>query len=346
VSRRPIDDNHFRQFAGVLERAIARWGDTSEEDLVTRQKRQIENLVSLEKEFRRTLIKHQWGPGVYKAFIKHICEEKRNILAARPYFRERQEVFSKSISKALKKKADKGLYKFHFNVQFVLFALSVYRWHPNSQVVKLAKQILAARQELVEMNLPLAISRARIFWSRTPESQLSYMDLVQITSEGLMSGIDKFVLPYSQAFRHMVIGRMIGNLIEQYSETLLHFYPLDKKKLYRVNKLLSKAGENPDFELIAEEVNRDLEPGHRTTAEEISMLVAAASTVSADVPASNEVDGEESLESTPIHCFQANEAMNPDVQVERAEALAVISKSLVELPMIERKLLRLKGVTL
>jgi DNA-directed RNA polymerase specialized sigma subunit len=345
VSRRPIDDTHFRSFAVNLEQTIARYGDTSEEDLVTRQKRQIENLVSLEKEFRRTLIKHPWGPGVYKAFVRHICDEKRNILAARPYFRERQEIFSKHISKALKAKADKGLYRFHFNIQFVLFALSVYRWHQNSQVMKLARQIFAARTELIEMNLPLAISRARIFWSRTPESQLSYMDLVQITAEGLMSGIDKFVLPYSQAFRHMVIGRMIGNLIEQYSETLLHFYPLDKKKLYRVNKILAKCGDSPDFEAIAEEINRDLPLSHRTTPEEIANLLAAASTVSADAPAGAE-EGEDVTESMPLDTFHADESTHPDVRVEEAEALAVISQSIPELPMLERKLLRLKGISL
>lgn len=345
MPRRPIDDNHFRQFASSLEEAIARYGDTSEEDLVTRQRRQIENLVALEKEFRRTLIKHPWGPGVYKAFVKFIREEKSNILAARPYFRERQEVFSKHISKALKAKADKGLYRFHFNVQFVLFALQVYRWHPNGQVVKLAKQILAARKELIEMNLPLAISRARIFWSRTPESQLSYMDLVQITSEGLMSGIDKFVLPYSPAFRHMVIGRMIGNLIEQYSETLIHFFPLDKKKLYRLNKILSKCGDNPDFEAIAEEINRDLPPGHRTTPEEIANLLAAASTVSADAPVNPE-ESEEQVEMLPLDTFQAPEDTHPDVRVEEAEALNVIARAIPELPLIERKLLRMKGVAL
>lgn len=345
--RKPIDDDHFRQFAGTLEHAIAKYGDAPEEDLVARQCRQVETLVQLETDFRRTLIQHPWGPGVYKAFIRHICEEKRNILAARPYFRERQPVFTNHISKALKKRAEKSLYRFHFNYEFVLFALGVYKWHPGSQVVKLAKQIHAARTELVEMNMPLAISRARIFWSRTPASQLSYMDLVQITALGLMSGIDKFVLPYTTAFRSVLIGRMVGNLIEQYSETMVHFYPVDKRKIYRANKVMGKYGENPDFQKVAEEVNKDVEPGHRTTASEIASLVSASSTTSADVTISNG-DGHSTTDAadTLVASFEADASCQPDVRVETAEALSVIGKAIRNLPLLEQKLLRMRGVAL
>jgi DNA-directed RNA polymerase specialized sigma subunit len=348
VSRRPIDDDHFRRFGRTLEATIAKYGDFTRAQLLERQRESVEKLVALETEFRRTLIKHPWGPAVYRDFVQMICDEKRNILAARPYFRVRQQVFASQISKALKKRQVKALYRFPFNYQFVAFALKAKAWHTNrigGKIISLARQIESTRTELVEMNLPLAVSRARIFWSRTPQAQLTHMDLVQITAEGLMAGIDKFVLPYSPSFRAMLIGRMLGNMIEQYSETLIHFFPVDKRKIYRANKILAKYGENPDFEKVAEEVNKDVEPAHRTTAAEIRDLIAAASTVSADAPAGEqETDGETTL--TPLDTFRAPEDMHPDVRVETAESLALMGRAIHELPLIERKLLRLKGVSL
>lgn len=348
MTRRPVDDNHFRKFAQNLKITISRYEEVPKDQFSKIQRAQVEKLVGLEKEFRQTLIRHPWGPSVYRAFVKFICDEKRNILAARPYFRERQNVFTHKISKALKKRQDKGLYRFHFNYEFVLFALEQKNWRSNNiggRIVSLAEQIRDLRWELVEMNMPLAINRASIFWRRTPQSHMSYMDLVQTTAMGLMAGIDKFCLPYSAAFRHTVIGRMIGNLIESYSETLVHFYPDYKRKIYRANKIISKMGEVIDWEKVAEFVNENMKPEHCTTATEIQDLVAAASTVSSDVPLSGEGEDEDG-EALPLDTFQADESTHPDVRVESQEALDVMSKALPELPLIERKLLRLRGVSL
>lgn len=218
MPRQAIDANeHFITFAASLEKAIAKYSTVSEESLLKRQKRQVETLVKLEKRFRRALTKHRWGPGIYRDFVKMIVEDKRNILAARPYFRERQNVFTQEISQALKNRNWRALGKFHYNFTFIKWALSIRKWAKGSPLVKLAEQVAAMRCELTEMNMPLAISRARIFWSRTPKAQLSYMDLVQISCEGLMNGIDKFCLPFSASFRAVAIGRITGNLIEDYS---------------------------------------------------------------------------------------------------------------------------------
>ena len=84
--------------------------------------------------------------------------------------------------------------------------------------------------------MPLAISQARVFRHNTPESHLTYMDLNQISFEGLINAVDKFVLPYTSVFRSVIIGRVKGDLIENYSETPVHFYPSDKRKIYRANK--------------------------------------------------------------------------------------------------------------
>jgi DNA-directed RNA polymerase specialized sigma subunit len=373
LSPRRQDDNHFRNFAGGLEQAIAKYGETPEGELIIRQRAQVEKLVSLEKEFRRTLISHYQGPAVYKAFVKYIRDVRRNTLDARPFFRERQKIFTKSISKALERRADKSLYRFHFNYQFVLFALKSQKWRPNSKVVQLAKQIRQIRTELIEMNMPLAISRARIFWSRTPKAHLSYMDLIQISSEGLMSAVDKFCLPYSTAFRDVAIGRMVGNFIEQYSETMIHFFPKDKRKIYRANKIMRLFGENPDWEkimvivnkevdiskvirlygktqdwaLVIDELGKEPDTNHKIGPDEIANLMAASSTVSADAPLpgqENEVDIDDSR--LPLDGFRAPEDTHPDVRVEMSEALTVMGRAIHELALKDRKLLKMKGVSL
>ncbi|MBA3351317.1 MAG: hypothetical protein H0U23_02620, partial [Blastocatellia bacterium] len=189
---------------------------------VERQKVQLETLLGLEADFRRELIEHRSGPDVYKDFIVYICNERRNILAARPFFRERQGTFTSEISKHLKQGMFLSLYKFNFNIQFVNFVIRRQKWTSKRLGVRLndlADKIAKIRTEIVEMNMPLAISRARVFWSRTPKSHLTLMDLVQIAAEGLMSGIDKYVPEgdiVSRRFRSVAIGRMTGNFIEEY----------------------------------------------------------------------------------------------------------------------------------
>lgn len=339
------DDKYFKKFAVSLQRAIASYGALDEETLVERQKRQVERLVELETEFRYALIKHSWGPSVYRKFVHFICEERKNILAARPYFRERQPIFTKEIAKALKLRADASLYKFHFNYQFILFAMRQKPWPKGGKLTKLLNEISALRTELVELNLPLAIARAKLFWRSTPRSHLTYMDLVQIACEGLMSAVDKFVLPYSKAFRHVVIGRIVGNSIENYSETLIHFYPSDKRKLYRANKLIKNHDNaSMDYDKLANEINTwDGAEGVKTNGAEIADLMAAASCFSTSFTGTN-ADGEEDEEVPDL--FKADNSFQPDVQVEESEASEVTSKAIAKLFLFERKLLLLKGISL
>ena len=338
-----IDSNHFRGFAFSLEQAIEKYGELKERELLKKQKKQVNKLVRLENEFRKTLIEHKWGEGVYESFIALICEEKKNILAARPYFRERQTVFTKRISKALKDKNIKAIYKFHFNYQFIVFVMNCRKWFPKSRIVELFHEISQIRTELIEMNLPLAISRARIFYNRTPKSQLSFMDLIQISCEGLMSAVDKFVPPFTKVFRSVAIGRMVGYFIEQYSETLIHFYPSDKRKIYRANKAIHKYADSVDFERLATEVNVDMDAPHCTTASEIADLMAAASCVSADTMAPNTIDPEA---GDPVARFAAPEDTRPDIRIENRDARVKLSGVLERLSPFERKFLRLRGVDL
>lgn len=340
-----LDDAHFRSFAENLEKAIARVKQPLDQDLLAHQKEQIESLVGLEGEFRKTLLAHRSGPSVYRDFVHFVCDERRNILAARPYFRERQGVFTKQISRALKRRAEKSLYRFHFNYQFVLFVMAQRDWdHHCRRLVELAEKIREVRTALVVENMPLAISRAKIFYSRTPPSQLSYMDLIQIACEGLMSAVDKFVLPFSRVFRGVAIGRMVGNFIENYSETLVHFYPVDKRKIYRANKLVGKNVGEVDFNKVADSVNEGVEdPAHRTNPSEIADLMSAASCVSADAESPSD-DG--NGRTTVLSRYAAPDRFRPDVVVELDDSLSKLGASMTALTVAERKFLKMKGVQL
>lgn len=338
-------EDHFKTFAQQLERAIAKYGDLSEEDFTAKQKAQVEGLVALETEFRSTLIKHADGNKIYKQFVNFICHEKKNILAARPYFRERQEVFTNEISSFLKKKDEVGLYAYHFNYHFVQFVMRARKWSQTAKLRVLARKIERARTELVEMNMPLAISRARLFWSKTQRSHLDFMDLIQIAAEGLMSAIDKFVLPYSPVFRAVAIGRMLGNFIEQYSETKIHFYPTDKRKIYRANKVAHKFGHTIDYQKLADEVNKGVEGAQKTTAAEIADLLAAASCLSVDITHPSSKQGEEGTEM--IERISSPPEQRPDESTEMNEAYNVMFDAAKKcLSLFEIKFLRLRGLAI
>lgn len=333
------DDPAFRRFATSLTSAIK---SISDKDAKSLQRGQLELLLKLEKEFRLTLIKHRSGPTVYREFIEFICDKKRNILAARPYFRERQEVFTRRISPALKARAEKSLFRFNFNFQFIQFVMRSRKWGKGSKLTQLAAEISKVREELVTMNMPLGISRARIFYSRTPKSHLDYMDFVNIACEGLTKAIDKFVGPLYDKFNAVAIGRMTGDFIENYSETPIHFYPKDRRKLYNANKAIGKMVESVDtvdHEVLAGAVNEKLTDGS-TNAGEIANLLAAASCVSADTP----IDIDE--EMVAIDRFAAPVDCQPDVQVERADALRATAAAVAKLSVLDQKILKLKGFCL
>ncbi len=375
-----IDESgeHFRTFTKVLKTAIAKYGHIVEGlddggDKKTKaeakaeaeaafqaiQKTQMERLSELEHKFRLALIKHRHGAAAYSSFIYHITQVRENILAARPYFRERQEVFTTQIARALEARNPIRLYGCRLNYQFVNFAMKLVAaktydpdtktwsdgepvsWAPQSRPAQLARQIAEVRWELVILNMPLAISRARIFYGKTPKSHLSFMDLVQHAAEGLISAIDKFELPYTGVFNGVACGWMTGNFIEAYSETMLHFYPKDKRRIYRANKFRSKFPHGGyEVGALVAAVNEGMEDSAKTTPDEIQDLVAASSTVSADTKA----PGEEEDIPDNVARFEAPAESRPDVQVERAQARTRMLQAAGHLCLADRKLLRLKGM--
>jgi len=344
---------HFRQFALSLERVIAKnkYAKASEEDVVATQKIQIENLTSLETQWREAVIAHRLGASAYKAFVFHILQERRNILAARPYFRERQPVFTASISPAFKQADYERLYPFHINWTFISFIMRTINWPKKSKVFLLAQQIKLARTELVELNLPLAISRSRIFWSRTPKGHLSFMDFISISTEGLLAAVDKFVLPYTPVFCSVAIGRMVGNLIENFSDTMLHFYPTDRRKIYRANKFLSKrVNDKNDWAApgMVAAVNDGANTKQLTCENEISNLLAAATVLPIGNSKNQSENGSGGMEckvsTGHINSLESPEETRPDIATENSELLGALHMATRGLSVFEKKLLRMKGI--
>jgi RNA polymerase sigma factor (sigma-70 family) len=344
-----VFDQHFVNFTDELTQLISGYGNSKlSGDLFTKeQKKQVESLIKAERNFRKILQSDSRGHIVYKKFINYILDDRKNILAARPYFRERQNVFADKISPAIKKRNFHKLYQFDVNFPFVQFVLDAVEWGPNSKITKASEEISVLRKKIVELNMPLAISRARIFRSKTPESHLTYMDLVQISMEGLINAVDKFVLPYTPVFRSVIIGRIVGDLIENYSETMLHFYPSDRRKIYRANKV-QRFQKDVNYDDLSKRVNQGPKLENPTTPDEIHQLTEASSHLSLDShvsfqdsPASNlSNEGGDSL----LETYVAPDDNRPDEKLEQAELSDVLYSAVTTLEPVEVKYLRLKGI--
>lgn len=355
------DDDGFRGFADSLAQAIDRYklGKLNGRDLLLKQAQQFTDLIRMETEFRETLVESRYGGPTYRAFIEKICETNGNILTSRPYFRERQAVCIGDISKALKKREFQALYRFHFNYNFVAFVMKTRVWPKKSRQALLAKGISNLRKEIVELNMPLAISQARMFWQKAPvktqDTRFTFNDFVNTAADGLISAIDKFVPPPDlalfpakiKAWRGVAIGRMLGNFIEMFSETSIHFYPTDKRKLYRANKHVRDFPGAIDFDRLAEKVNSDLgENGPKTTGAELQSLMGAASSRTGTGMVVGGEENEDDSGTTALDQARATDDWEPDTRYERKELLGTVKQTLVSLDMVSQKLIRMRGVDL
>lgn len=365
-------DEHFHEFISSLAPILAEHGENTEE----LQCYQITRLVELEKLFRMILVRHKYGPDTYKAFINHILNVKHNILMARPYFRERDTTFKAFISPVLKEKDHLSLYQFAINNQFISFVLNQRDWSKTKlgcKLLLLAKDIKNIRRDLAECNMPLAISQARAFSRRNSRSHMGYMDMNQTCFVGLLEGIDKYVGPYHRRFRAVLIGRMIGNLIESNSETFIHFYPPDKRRIYRARKIIGKtrSGGPVDIDEVCNSLNniettdnnireqerldqefidgikRKSKYDSMTTVGDLFSLLAAAYVIpSSSLESGTDHTSENAdLGINPIERYPDKKEARPDVMVEEVEARKAVSAAILKLSLIDRKLLTMKGIS-
>lgn len=320
------------------------------------QYRQIKTLLELESQFVEILNTTRYAPTVYQSFMNHICNVKQNISAARPYFRESKGTFAKKISPIFKARDHQALQAagLRFNCKFVGFAVRHRSWNKSSPLLKKYNEIQKLRAEIVELNLPLAVSQAKAFWRATPESHLSFMDVVQIQVQGLLSGVDKFLpqdrknmshaerLASYRKFRPTAIGFMARDRMASYSQCLLHFPTSERKVLYRTNKLARQFDEN-DLEGLTEAVNLYLTKTEKVQSETIGEILASRSVVSVIQQHKNGAANEVHLDELQ---HSSVEFSDPVSQIEITDATASLAATMHVLNVLEHKLLQLKGIRL
>lgn len=336
--KQEIFDDSFYKLADEVTKALARNKNGTE------QREQVENLMEFERKYKAEILRHKQSNQIYKKFLQKVCVENKNILSARPYFRESATTFSKKITPAIKAENIDTLKTFDINYQLIKFIRE--RWlgpFPGKAEI-LFQQVHKARALLIENNMPLAINRAKLFFRKTPRSHLSLMDLIGICSMGLAAGIDKYCGKYTPVFRSVCIGRMVGNMIDSYSETMLHFYPSDKRVLYKAHTIRGRKGidEVKDLTVAVNKSFKDdaLEgksiPKNEVNVGELTNLMNAASTVSADATVNDEGYGVYHYTMDP----------NQDIEgsyIERESMTRMLSLAR-NLPLLHRKILRLKGI--
>lgn len=314
------------------------------------QKEQVERLMSLEEEFRELIIKKcpTRTKEAYQKFMAHILVENQNILTARPFFREKAKDFSKNITPALKSNNYTELQKYHINFNFIRFLKNNWKGSLPKKCTEIYNKIETCRTELIENNLPLVINRARIFYESTPNNDVTLMDLINSATIGLISGIDKYKAEeFSKVFRSVCIGRMSGNMVDLYSETTLHFYPSDKKVLYKANifrhrKNITDDEElwravNEDFAFEAEEKGKKY---NEISLGDFKQLLSAQSTISADA------SDDEDENATNVFYYTKDDKVNIESTIIRQDSLYKVGLAIKDLTIIEKKILKLKGVSL
>jgi hypothetical protein len=309
------------------------------------QQQRVTELMALEIQFRETILKYKQSTEIYKKFLQKICVQNNNILSARPYFREKAKKFSKEITPAIKANDLEKLKTFHINYLLIKFIRDNWLGPFPKKAEALFQKVYKARNQLIEVNMPLAVNRSRLFYRKTPRSHLTLMDMIGLSSLGLISGVDKWVGPYSRMFAGVCIGRITGVLIDLYSETCLHFYPSHRRILYKANSIRGRQGIKDIVELTAA-VNKAFEEDAKTgktvpppvDVSTLNDLMNAASPVSAD--------GSPNEEGYGVYDFTADSSQNAEERIIQLESTVKMIGEAKELPLLHRKILKLKGVKL
>jgi len=344
MSRKP-NDREFQKLAERIKNAI-----NENEGLIGDQQAQVEKLVSLERKFRNDICKYSKSNDVYADFIDYVVNDLGNILSAQSYFREMSKVFNKRISPAIKERNAQALMEFDINYQLIQFIVKNWGGPLPARAQKFYDEMVETRRILIENNLPLAINRAKIFYKKTPRSHLTLLDLIDICVYGLIVGVDKYADDYSAVWRSVGIGRMVGFMIEEYSKSFIRLYPSDKKILYRANALKHRMKITNIADLVDavnDSFQKDKDEGRSApklpiTEVQIRTLMNSSGYISAEVKMN---DGEEDDDGASIYDYTAHPDSVDDI-VEKKDLMEKVLEASKNLEVIERKIIKLKGVEL
>lgn len=311
----------------------------------TDQKEQLEELLKAELRFKAEILKYKrQSREIYKKFLQKITMQNKNILSARPYFRESSVNFSKKITPAIKKSDIDTLKTFTINFLFIKFIRDNWLGPFPEHAEVLYKKVELCRKKLIENNIPLAINRAKLFFRKTPRSHLDLMDLILISCYGLAIGVDKWSrTTYNPSFKPMLIGRITGPTIEQYSQTVLHFFPNDKKIIYRANSIRGRRKIKDIVELtqavnlsFEEDAEKGMNVPPKVTTAQLSELLQSSSTVSADTVVNDE--------GVPVYGFTSDNKPNAEQSYIEHEEKNSLYLEVAKLSVIHQKILKLRGL--
>ncbi len=350
MSKKPANKKHFEQYNNDLywlATEISHILAENKKDNTT-QKEQVLELLEAERLFRDEILRYKYSTQVYKKFIQKIRYLDRNILYAKIYFRESSETFSQKITPALKAEDPEALKEFKINFNLIQFIRDSWRGPLGQKAEKLYARVERARRILTECNLPLAINAAKLFYRKVPKGHLGLLDMIAISAQGLSSAVDKYCLDkngeYSSVFCSVILGRCSGNLIKSYSETPLHFYPSDRKIMYKANSIRGRQGIT-DINDLAAAVNAAFladskeginVPKEQVTPSQLQELLNAASLVSVEVTMDEN--------SFTAYDYTPDEKFNAEESIINIETNDNIRKLIDKLPPLHRKILRLKGI--
>lgn len=349
MTKKRIKDREYQELTVRINQAIK-----NNKGLIGDQQAQVERLLELERKFRNDICKYTKATEVYTLFINFVNDKENglgNILSAQSYFREKSVKFSKYISPALRDRDAQTLMEFDINYQLVKFIVDNWGGPLPAKADKCYYQLLESRRILIENNLPLALNRALIFYRKTPRSHLNLLDLIDICVCGLIVGVDKYADDYKKVWCSVGIGRMVGFMIEEYSKTFIRMYPSDKKILYRANALkyrLKLENVTELTEAVNESFQKDKDEGRAApklpiTEIHISTLLNSSTYISADSKVNE--NGVEDEGGGCIYDYTAHPESVHD-QVEKKDMLQKVLEASGDLEMIEKKIIRLKGVSL
>ena len=349
-------DTDFQQLVQLVDQKLTQnnYKKLSKKELDKLQEKQVNNLLSLEESFKNTLLSTAEGKlvSVYQKFIEYIKKDVGNILVSQSYFREKKTSFTK-ISSCIKNEKPRELIDFHINYNLILFIKDNWGNPLPIKAQDVYDKFIEARKVLIENNIPLAINRALTFYRKTTENNLTLLDLVNICVTGLTVGIDKYSGAYSKVWRSVCIGRMVGFMIKEYSETFVKLYPNDKKILYRAN-IIKYRNKIEDFEELALAVTQSFKedkakgmpiPKLPITAQTIKGLMNAAHYISSDSKMNDDNEIDEGGSGVFDYTSEYEGAIDVSDEAEDRDNLRQLGLALSKLDVIPRKVIRLKGVT-
>lgn len=336
-------DRKFQELARQVDCVLK-----ENEGLIGDQKAQVEKLMRLEQSFQKKIRSHSKAIVVYQKFIDHIVNFYGNILNAQSYFREKKESLNRGIAPSIKSNDILRLMEFHINFQMISFIRSNWGSKFPKDLEKLYKEIEEARKILIENNLPLAINRAKLFYRKNSSlHHLTILDLINICTIGLIVGIDKYTGEYSKVWASVAIGRMVGFMIEECSQTFLKMYPSDRKILYRANSLKYRLGIDNITELtkaVNLSFEEDKEQGKaipHLPIDEIHIKTLLNGLSYCSIYSSDEEeDDENNMYDIASNDFDLEE------DISNRQIYATVSVTMKDFNTLEKKIFKLKGIEL